>query len=393
VEGVVEALRGSLGERSDGARLRALIGTRDRLDALICDELIAFERSGAYGADGARTAADWLRQHANRSRRDASLIVNRAARLRDLPEMRAAWIEGRLSSSQIDAVVATVNGRTAPLLAAHGADVVAALQMLSARDTVVAMRHWAAHAEALVDAPEPPQPERALYLSAGLDGDAELTGHLDAASFAIVDAALNAAATPDVDGEPSRTAAQRRADALVAMARFCLDHADVPATARRRSHLNVVVTLDELQGRAGRTLEGRRLDAATVAALACDASIHRVITDGASVTLDVGRATRTVGPSLFTALALRDQGCRFPGCDRPVGWCEAHHIVSWQRGGVTNQDNLVLLCWRHHHDVAHGAHWNVTLSPDGSLNVITPDGRVLTSRPPPAYGAELFSAA
>ena len=33
-------------------------------------------------------------------------------------------------------------------------------------------------------------------------------------------------------------------------------------------------------------------------------------------------------------------GCRWPGCDRPPGWCEAHHLVWWEQDGRTDLDNL-----------------------------------------------------
>lgn len=45
--------------------------------------------------------------------------------------------------------------------------------------------------------------------------------------------------------------------------------------------------------------------------LACDANIHRVITDGRSSILDYGRSTRTIPPAVYTSLVLRDFGCRF----------------------------------------------------------------------------------
>jgi hypothetical protein len=168
------------------------------------------------------------------------------------------------------------------------------------------------------------------------------------------------------------------------MGRFFLDHADTAATSRgSRPDVTVVVTLDDLETATGQTLDGDTLNPAAIGSLLCDAGVHRVVTDGRSLVLDAGRTTRTVSHHLFTALAVRDGGCRFPGCDRPVSWCEAHHVIPWHHGGSTDPSNLVLQCWRHHHDFAHHPQWQLKLLPDATVEVTTPDGRTLTSHPPP----------
>jgi hypothetical protein len=114
--------------------------------------------------------------------------------------------------------------------------------------------------------------------------------------------------------------------------------------------------------------------------LACDALITRVITDGASQPLDVGRRTRTTPPAIRTALVTRDRGCAFPGCDRPPAWTDAHHLHHWANGGPTALDNLVLLCRRHHRAVHEGG-WRLARTPDNRWTA-RPPGH--TSGTPPA---------
>ena len=70
--------------------------------------------------------------------------------------------------------------------------------------------------------------------------------------------------------------------------------------------------------------------------------------NGRSEVLDVGRMTRKIPTPLWNALVARDKHCTHPGCDRPPGFCEAHHIIYWTQGGATNLENLKLLCWYHH---------------------------------------------
>jgi len=145
-----------------------------------------------------------------------------------------------------------------------------------------------------------------------------------------------------------------------------------------------VVDLEALQvpGGGGSLLDGLPLDAATTRRLLCDAGVHRVVTAGRSAVLDYGRTTRTIGPSLWTALVLRDRHCRHPGCDRGPRWCDGHHLVAWEQGGTTELANLALGCSRHHH-LWHSPGWHAKLLPDGDLHVTRPDGKVLVSALPP----------
>ncbi len=98
--------------------------------------------------------------------------------------------------------------------------------------------------------------------------------------------------------------------------------------------------------------------------LACDARIIPAVLGGSSQVLDIGTSNRLFPPHIRRAIALRDKGCTFPGCDRPPGWTDAHHISFWADNGRTAYHNGCLLC-RHHHSEIHRGHWTITIAPDG----------------------------
>ena len=104
---------------------------------------------------------------------------------------------------------------------------------------------------------------------------------------------------------------------------------------------------------------------------------------GRSAVLDYGMATRTIPTPLWNALVIRDEHCRFPGCDRPSTWCEGHHVVWVTRGGPTELANLVLVCARHHHRL-HQPGWHAKLLPDGTFEVTAYNGEVRCTSPPRA---------
>ena len=96
--------------------------------------------------------------------------------------------------------------------------------------------------------------------------------------------------------------------------------------------------------------------------------------------LEVGARTRTIPPAPRRALLHRDRGCRFPGCGLTFG--QGHHIRHWAQGGPTTLSNLALLCRRHHRTV-HEEGYKVERGPDGELQFLMPDGRVLPDVPSP----------
>jgi hypothetical protein len=367
----------------DGAVLTEAFALADRLNAELLAAVGEHDAAELWRHDGATSMTAWLRHHTRRSGRDAARCAKTARRLRQLPVTAAAHRDGVLSSGQVQAIVANLTDRTAGLFADHETALVPELTRLSVGETAVAMQDWARRAEALGgDDPEPVLPERSLHLSRILDGRRELSGSFDPEGGAVIATALRLAATGDVDGEPARSPAPRRGDALVDVCRWFLDHQQHRRGGRHRPHLNIIATLDNLEGRGqGRLLDGSVLDATTVQRLFCDAGVHRVFVAGRSSILDYGTTTRTVPPNLFNALVIRDRHCRFPGCDRPPDWCEAHHVRWVLDGGPTCLDNLALQCSRHHH-LLHSPGWHAKLLPDNTLVVTTPDGRTLEGQPP-----------
>jgi Domain of unknown function (DUF222) len=105
--------------------------------------------------------------------------------------------------------------------------------------------------------------------------------------------------------------------------------------------------------------------------------------NGPSLPLDVG-ATDDIPVHLRRLVALRDQTCQYPGgCDQPAVGCEPHHVVHRKDGGHTSLNGLKTWCWWHHHVVLHELGWELTVHPDGTSQIRSPDGKTIRSHGPP----------
>ncbi|WP_229480563.1 HNH endonuclease signature motif containing protein [Mycolicibacterium mageritense] len=206
------------------------------------------------------------------------------------------------------------------------------------------------------------------------DGRVNATLDLDALTgeelFAALDPLCRPVPLPDGSPDP-RSTQQRRADAFGQLVRTYLSGSGRPASGGVLPHVTLIRPATVSAGTAmvgaqqGVDMLGYTGPVSTVTAdlVACDSTTGNVLVDQDGAPLDVGRSERLFPPHIRKALAIRDRGCAFPGCGRPVSWCDAHHINPWGTGGATSVDNGVLFC-RCHHTMIHHSDWQVYLGAD-----------------------------
>ena len=228
---------------------------------------------------------------------------------------------------------------------------------------------------------EPKDPaDRAELAFGGRDARTGLTpvkGRLDDHSVAVFIAATDAHAKPrpETDGvKDQRSAATRLAQALTTVLEDYLTAGTGPVQGGERPHVTMTVPFDTLTGRLGPAMfdaTGVTVGPATARRLLCDCNLIPAVLGTAGEPLDIGRATRTWPTGIRRAVALRDGGCVFPGCDRPARWCEIHHIIFWVDGGPTSLINGACLC-SHHHALIHQGDWQIRMAKDGHPEIIPP---------------------
>ncbi len=227
---------------ADGAALTAVLGLRDRLDARISDAVAAHDHTGLWELDGATSMTAWLADRAAMPRPRAAATASRARKLAHLPVTAGAWRDGVLSSGQVEAIAANLDPDTVAVFADHETVMVPTLVELSVRDVATAMAAWRDCASVHRDPkPEPPQ---GLHLSRTLAGRWRLDANLGPETGELLATALRLAQTPDTDGEPARTVATRRGDALADICRHFLDHQHPHRGGRHRPHLNLMLDID-----------------------------------------------------------------------------------------------------------------------------------------------------
>lgn len=390
--GVLDAATSALTVLSDGLEacpsqdLGELLGTLSLLSAraeaarvLVVREAMA---RGVVTGSEAACPADWVTEHSGPStqRRDA-LALSRVAATAALPGyevLDTAVRAGRVGPGMAEVVIREF-ARLRPALAdTMHQDVLAGMvslaeqgcsprQLAQLRDELIG-RYGR---EGLLDRTHARLRARRGMTAFGQDlhGMYHAVVTLDPASHAVIAPVLQRLSAPttgtDVTEPDTRSADQRRADALVEV---CATYQSLGQRVRGGISCRVLVTmsLDDLQARTGNglTTHGDVLSPAEVRTMACDAGIIPAVLGSASQPLDLGRETRLATPAQTAALWHRDRGCTFPGCNRPPGFCQAHHIQHWIDGGATSLDNLALLC-RRHHTIVHQRGYSATVSQTG----------------------------
>ncbi|MFN8128894.1 MAG: DUF222 domain-containing protein [Candidatus Nanopelagicales bacterium] len=203
--------------------------------------------------------------------------------------------------------------------------------------------------------------KRGVSLNERQDGMWKLDGLLDAITGNKLNDLLQPLMAKEGADDP-RGPKQRRADALD----------DVISLARANrsplgvSGLTVLVDIDGLPDGFQAALEdGNVLGPDTFDLLSCSVAmsvIFGINRPKGFEPLQLARTARRASKDQWTALKARDKGC--VRCGKPPRYTEAHHIIHWKDGGLTDLRNLVLLCARCHHDL-HLGYFNVIMGDDG----------------------------
>jgi hypothetical protein len=357
----------------------------DRLEAECLRRLHRFHAAHGALAEGMSTVS-WLRRCCGMTAKAAAYRVHLARTLGELPATLDSARAGRASFSNVAMIAHLAGDVGVEQVAPFEHILVGAAETLEPRQmrTLTQATRLRIDPDGVLADDNHAHERRWFDCDETYGGVFVVSGQLDAEGGALLKTAIDAMSHGMGHGE-ARSASQRRADALVDMAATqlrCGDHRDVHG---QRPHLTVTVSaetlrahtrnMDTLQSGADTLWSGAdtlrsdtlRPDAdlppaelrgvgpihpETARRIACDA-VRTVVTvapsDGGSawmtgtpaVPLSVGRATRTIPAHIRTALVLRDQGCRFPGCDRPPAWTDGHHIIHWSDGGPTELENLV----------------------------------------------------
>ncbi|CAN5318874.1 HNH endonuclease signature motif containing protein [soil metagenome] len=289
---------------------------------------------------------------------------------------------GAISVLAADAVLTGLGEPTATVTA-H--DLAAAAQIMVERAPEIPIRRVAAEARSLRDDLDSSgiaereammRERRFLRLSPQPDGMTRVSGLLDPESAAIVVSAFDEVTAPRRGGprfvdvaekaraqrviDDPRSTDQLMADTFVELIRIAGGADQNVGYGQRTPAVQIHVDAAGLHSGVGTaTFEGQSVAVSveTARRFVCSAGQIGVLFTGADP-IDVSPEARFFTRRQRRALAARDGGCRYPGCDRPPSWTEAHHVNRYGRGGPTTVENGILLC-RFHHMAIHNQGFQV----------------------------------
>jgi len=370
LQAAVKRMRTEL-SRAEGSELgEGLIKVRERgidaLEAVFAENLRRFDQSGEYAADGALGIVPWLRWKCRLSGSAAAERVTISRQLEELPQTQRAFASGNLGYQHVCFMARTAEHVGADAVRRSESNLLQAAGRMDPGQFTGVLKDFEHRVDAAGALAETNRAfeRRSFHISEPLDGLVKLDGLLDAEGGAIIRTALDALmGVPGKDD--TRTAGQRRADALLELAQA--RSGGTGDGSGQRPHLVVRASLETLAGTpgagAGELEWGGSVPTETVRRLACDAALTRITGKG-ELQAEISRASRTIPAATRRALAARDHGCVAPGCGRPPSWTDAHHLKHWVDGGETTIANLVLLCRRHHH-LVHEEGWNLGRDKNG----------------------------
>ena len=347
----------------DGETVMVLHRQLARLEAVTTRATAAFDAGGTWEADGARSAGSWVAFRCRLPAVTARLRVRVGRALRHMPEVEAAWLAGEINDAHAGPLAAARTPVTAECFERDEAMLVGEASRLSHQQFMKVLAYWCQLADpdgAEADA-EAQHGARRLHLSQGFGGMWFLDGLLDSIGGTAVAEALRRiedelfeadwAAARERVGEGvtlddlPRTPAQRRADALVEMARRA--GAVAPGARLPEPLFSVLLGYETFAGRICELADGTVVTPGSLVPWLDEAWIERVVFDGPDRVKNVGVRRRLFTGATRRAVEVRDRQCFDELCDVPAERCEIDHIQAYAEGGLTVDENGRAACGYH----------------------------------------------
>jgi hypothetical protein len=295
-------------------------------------------RRRSHLQDGYRTIVDWIAARADVSHETARSLCWTATRLGDAPEVAESLASGEISFDRAE--------QLARLPAEHrpdhqGYDIAQLRRLVADHKRLTRKR------------------ERTTgngYLNFGHSDELATSywGELPGLDARIMEKAVDQKADEIIPADQKLAVAERRALALVAICQDSLYQSGSSESAPT----DVAVMVDartaaETNGETGvSVLAGPRIGPGALEEILCDGIVEVVGITEEGKPLALGDRKRTVSPKMRRHVLHRDGKCTVDGC--PFNYrLEVHHVQPRGWGGDHDPDNLITLCWFHHHVSVH----------------------------------------
>jgi len=326
--------------------------------------------------DGSKNSAARLSRETGMSQSSARCVVKRARRLKTMALSSEALAGGDLHCDRVDLLVRINRSELAELFSRDEELLISQMKDLGFSDCVRLCTYWSQLADesGSEDRANRQFEKRGIYASRTLDGVVDISGVLDPIGGEIFLDELSRlerqlfendwAEAKEIHGENTRaehlgrSSAQLRADALVEMAKRSRS---APANSiRPKPLISVVVDYKTFSKRICELASGTVITPGQVVPMLDEAEIERIVFDGRSRVIDVGRK-RTFTGALRRAIQVRDRFCMHEGCEEPASRSQIDHIEPYSAGGPTRQSNAQSLCATHNR--AKGPRWGKSRKP------------------------------
>lgn len=313
--------------------------------------LVEIDRRQVPLGDGCRSLREWVAGRLDVNQRNAAALTNISRRLADQPFLAKSLSVGEVSFDRAEAL-SRFEGE--PDEFSHLG--ISALHQVASTNQITAKSAYDSF------------DSRELYLQPSLDQSRwKLWGNLPGTDGAIVQEALLAKAETFPTEVQSTSRAARNVDALTAI---CLDSLTGSSTEGSSPSIGLTVFVDTRYGGNGYLAGGPAVGPNTLEELLCTTPMEVAGVSYDGTPLGVGRKTSKIPPRLRRFVVGRDRCCTVAGCTSRYR-LQAHHRQHWSDGGETEAENLISLCWYHHHVVVHQRGFEIDPdSPSGQIRFV-----------------------